>query len=298
MKRFVLSGVATGVGYWFWRYLSPQHSSLVLENQVVVVTGASSGLGAALATTFARRGARVVLSARRETALLDVEKRISPYATDTLIVPTDVTDHDQRRALVERVLEQFGQIDVLVNCAGVSGGDTFAETDATTNARILAVNLDAAVMLTHAVLPYMQRRNHGYIVNIGSISGFVPAPGYAAYSAAKGGLRAFSDALRRELHGRGVHILYAGPTWFRSEIFPPEAEALLRKFPQHSVLSAETVAEEIVEALVQGRREIVNASWLERFGVWAGRHFPRLHDVYWWLVTRYQPWYEMVRKTG
>lgn len=298
MKRMIFGGVAAGLGYWFWRYLSPQHSTLVLENQVVLVTGASSGVGAALAMAFARRGARLVLVARREADLLAVEKQISPYASQTLVVPTDITAETERQALLEQVQSTFGQIDVLVNCAGTSGGDRFPATRAATNERILTLNLTAVVMLTHAVLPQMQQRKHGYIVNIGSISGHIPAPGYAAYSASKGGLLAFSEALRRELQGLNVYVLYAAPSWVRSAMFSPEAEAVVRQMPQHSVSSAETVAEEIIEALVQGRRSVVNGNVVERFGVWVERHFPRLNDIYWFLVTRYQPWYDLLRKTG
>lgn len=298
MKQLVLSGALAGLGYWLWRYFSPEHSTLVLEDQVVVVTGASSGLGAALSMAFARRGANVVLVARREEKLQAVEQQIAPYANETLIIPTDITDETQRQQMVDRVQQQFGQVDVLVNCAGVTGGGPFVEFSTETLQRILSVNFNATVMLTREILPQMYQKNHGYVVNIGSVSGLIPTPGYATYSGTKAGLRAFSDALRRELQGRNIHVLYAAPGWMRSEMFPPEAEAMLNKMPQHHVFSTETVAEEIVEALVQGRRNVISVGTIERFGVWIEQHLPLLNNIYWFLVTRYLPWYDMLRKTG
>lgn len=298
MKKAMVSGIAAGFAYWFWRYISPQHSTIVLADKVVLISGASSGIGEALAHAFARRGAKLALLARREERLHDVAQRIAPYAAESVVIPADVTNADERSRAIAQVLGQFGTIDILVNSAGVFGGGYFEEMDRDVVLRQLDVNLKAALLLTHEVLAHMKARNSGYIVNVGSGMGRVPVPGLAAYVSTKAGLAAFSDTLRRELVDTSIKILYAAPSWVRTEMISPEAEVLLEKLPQHDLKSAETVATAIVGALVQGRHEVYTGNWLERSGIWLERHFPLVADLYWRLVWRYQPWLELTQKVG
>ncbi|PJF45016.1 MAG: hypothetical protein CUN55_00950 [Phototrophicales bacterium] len=298
MKKLLASFGIVGVGYWLWRFLSPRHSIMVLENKVVIITGASSGLGEAFAEVFARRGAKVVLAARREDRLRRVAERIAPYATDVLVMPVDITIPEQRQRLIDETLRTFGQIDILVNNAGVSGGNYYDQLDSSFIEQTLQVNLVAPLLLTRLVLPHMRQRNEGYIVNIGSAMGREPTPYFAHYCASKAGLAAFSDSLRRELFDTNIHVLYAALGWIRTEMLSPNAEDVLRQFPQHTVLSAQSVAEIVIESLVQGRYEVYSGNWIEHGGIRLERFAPRIVDWYWRFVTRYMPWLELSRKVS
>lgn len=298
LRRLVAGASMVGAGYWLWQYLSPQYSTLVLDDSVVIVTGASSGLGEALAEAFARRGAKIVLAARRIDRLESVAQRITPYAAEVLIVPTDLTAADGAQQLVTKTLDHFGRIDVLVNNAGISGGDHYDALDPAFIERTLALNLSAPLQLIRFALPHMRQRNSGFIVNVGSGMGWQATPYFSAYTASKAGLSAFSRALRRELLGTNIRVMYAALGWIRTEMVPPEQEAVLRQFPQHSILSAETVAEQIIEALVQGRYEVVTGNWIEQIGSRSDRFVPRLVDIYWRFVLRWMPWIDVARKTG
>ncbi|MCS6871752.1 MAG: SDR family NAD(P)-dependent oxidoreductase, partial [Anaerolineae bacterium] len=118
LRWFLLGSAASVAIYWLIRFLRPEHSPLVLNRAVVIITGASSGIGRAYALAFARRGARVVLAARRAALLEEVRAEIATYAADVLCVPTDVNDDAQLEHLVKTTLERYGRIDILVNNAG------------------------------------------------------------------------------------------------------------------------------------------------------------------------------------
>lgn len=298
IKRVIASASVLGIGYWTWRFLSPQHSVMVLENKVVIITGASSGVGEALAEAFARRGARIVLAARREDRLQAVLQRIAPYAADVLAIPTDITDPTQRQHLIDETLRVFGQIDVLVNNAGVSGGDQYELLEPETIEHLLAVNLVAPMLLTRLVLAHMRQRNEGYIVNVGSGMGRGATPYFTSYSASKFGLSGFSDSLRRELLETNIRVTYVTMGWTRTEMLSPEAEAVLRQFPQFDILNPDTVAESVVEGVVQGRYDIYATNWIERSGIRSEKVVPRLMDWYWRFTLRYMPWLDLARKAG
>ena len=150
LRQFLaLSGAAAGGVYWLARYLRPQHSALILTDKVVLITGASTGIGRALAFAFARRGARVALVARNEERLEAVRREIEPYSADVLVVPADLTDEAQLESAVQRTLEHFGRIDVLVNNAGLSMGGPLVDLDPARMEQMLRLNLWAAVRLTH-----------------------------------------------------------------------------------------------------------------------------------------------------
>lgn len=289
-------GLLLGLVYYFWRFFSPRHSELILQDGVVIVTGASSGIGRALAMAFARRGARVILTARREDLLEDVQREIEPYAAATHIIAADLTDEDQCQQVVAEALAHFGQVDVLVNNAGRSEGGLFQDSSVERINTIVDLNLRAPILLTRAILPHLIARGGGAIVNVASSAGRASAPTFVTYSASKHGLAAFSDALRREIQGKGVQILLALPGWTRTEMVPPQ---LVEKIDQRgfSIQEPEAVAEAIVEALVQGREEIVMGGFLIKAGLLAERYFPILHRIYWrlnltrdWIdATRYIP---------
>lgn len=295
MFRFsLLWGLLSGLGYFLWRFFSPQHSDLILENKVVIITGASSGLGRALAMAFARRGARVVLTARRRELLEDVYREIEPYAAAALVIQADLTDDEQLRRIVPETLETFGRIDVLLNNAGRNGGSLFQNTSPDRIDTHLALNLRAPMMLTHQVLPLMIAQGSGSIINIGSTTSRVAAPTFVSYGASKHGLAGFTDALRREIEGTGVRVMLALPGWVRTELVPP---VLVERVEQRgfNVLEADHVAEAFVQALLRGQEEVLVGDWLLRAAILAERYAPFLHRLYWRIyLTR--TWIDATKK--
>lgn len=280
-RLFWVGLLASGV-YWFVRYFRPKHSTLVLNDKVVIITGASSGIGRALAFAFARRAAKLVLVARRAERLEAVRREIEPYTSDVLIIPADVADDAQLERVVEETLAAFGRIDVLVNNAGIVASGPFQEQPLEQISRILTVNLAAVIKLTRLVLPHMLTHNRGYILNIGSGLGRTAMPLYAGYSASKYGLAGFSDALRRELDRTGVYVTLVLPTWVRTEMVTPEMEEVLRRYGYH-VDEPDDVAERAVLGLVHGDREIIIGGFFEWVGLFTERYLPILVRLYWKL---------------
>jgi NAD(P)-dependent dehydrogenase (short-subunit alcohol dehydrogenase family) len=228
-------------------------------SKVAIVTGASSGIGAATARELAARGATVVLAARRADRLEAEVQAIRSAGGRAHAVATDVGDPVQVAQLVECVLEAYGRIDVLVNNAGAAWSTALAETPPEEAIRLLEVNLLSAMLLTRAVLPGMLTRRCGAIVFVGSLSGRVAME--PLYSATKYGLRGFSLALRRQIAGSGVSVSLVSPGRIRT----PMTGNAAGRLPE-----PEVVAETIAALLVRPRREVVVPrrhyliAWLEQ----------------------------------
>lgn len=224
----------------------PETRAPLLTGQTAVVSGASSGIGAATAAEVARRGARVVLAARRAD-LLDTQVRaITEAGGQALAVPTDVTDAAQVAHLVARAREAFGPIGILVNNAGVLWHTQVARTSADDMAHLVETNLLGAILLTRAVLPEMLARHHGAIVSVSSLAGRVAVE--PLYSATKFGVRGFSFALRRQVAGSGVSVSVVSPGNIRTAM----TADLPKRLP-----GPERVAEAIADLLVRPRREVI-----------------------------------------
>lgn len=294
IKRTLLPLAALGL-LWRWRKQAQQQEPLDLANKVVIITGASSGIGAATAHAFAAEGARVVLAARREDALRTVQAELGIYGTpaqhaQSLVVPTDVTQDADLHQLVQTTLDTFGRIDVLVNNAGLAFGGKVHQITPAQLRRLTRVNITGPIRLTQIILPVMLRQEpvngvRGHIVNVASVAGTISAPGQAAYCATRRGLIRFSTALRREVAGTGVHVSAVCPTWTATPMIEGFSEAQLRAngglFPgEHLHLSA-VPARAIVDA-VQVNRPFVNlGGWMMRFGGWSEALVPALMDLHW-----------------
>jgi short-subunit dehydrogenase len=293
-RRLVWGSVLGGGLYWLMRYLRPQHSTLVLDDKVVLITGASSGIGRSLAFAFARRGARVVLVARRAERLEAVRREIEPYAPEALVIPSDITDEGQLQHVVTTTLDTFGSIDVLVNNAGLSLGGRLQDQHPDRIAQMLRVNLWAAIRLTQLVLPHMLEQQHGYILNVGSGQGRTAMPLFAPYAATKYGLSGFTDALRRELDGTGVRLTLVLPGWTHTDMLRPEIEALVEE-RGFTVEHPDSVAERAVMGLVHGEHEVILGGMLARLGVWTERYAPVVLRLYWrWNLTPH--WQAVISK--
>jgi short-subunit dehydrogenase len=180
-----------------------------VSGRVVVVTGASSGIGEATARAFGRAGDRVVLVARRAGLL----ERLAAELPESLVVPADLTQVDDLARVVDRTRARFGDVDVLVNNAGAGRYDWLEELSEDDIRTQIRLNLTAPILLTRAVLPMMLRRRSGVIINVGSVAGRIAAPTLSIYNATKYGLDGFTEALRREVGPQGIAvcIIYPGP---------------------------------------------------------------------------------------
>ena len=184
-----------------------------LGGKVGIVTGASRGIGALLAEGLARAGVDVALAARSEGDLLDVAARVEALGARALVCPTDLTDDDQPAALVARVEQELGPVDLLVNNAGLEIAGYSQDLDPSQIARVVSLNLTALMQLSRAVLPGMIARRRGHICNIASAAGKVARPYAAVYSATKHGVVGFSWSLRAEVAQYGVEVSVVCPAY-------------------------------------------------------------------------------------
>jgi NADP-dependent 3-hydroxy acid dehydrogenase YdfG len=217
-----------------------------LRGAVVVVTGASAGIGRATALAFARSGSVLVLSARRSDLLEDLAEEIGRRGGRALAVPANVMSDADVAALAERTLVEHGRCDVLVNNAGVPGGGPFADVAPERIDAIVRTNLLGVLSVTHAILPAMLQRGRGHVVNVASIAGLVALPGAAVYSATKHAVVAFSEALDGEVRDRGVRVTAVNPGLVRTEGFPQEG------VPGPLLVRLDSVADAIVRVARDG----------------------------------------------
>jgi short-subunit dehydrogenase len=191
-----------------------------LRGAVVVVTGASAGIGEATALRFARAGSRTVLAARRLERLEALAGEIGSRGGEAVPVRCDVTQPEDVAALVESTMSAYGRCDVLVNNAGIPGGGAFRDLSVAQIERLVRVNLLGVLLVSKAFLPSMLERGAGHVVNIASIAGRVATPGAAVYGATKHGVVAFSEALSAELRPFGILVTSVNPGLTRTEGFP------------------------------------------------------------------------------
>ena len=234
--------------------------------QTAWITGASSGIGAALAREFAGRGARTVLSGRDETRLAEVADGIE---TDALILPFDVSDTAAMQAATEQAIEWSGGVDIFVANAGISQRSAAVDTALEVYERIIAIDLTAQIAATQALLPHMVDRKSGRLVFISSIAGKVGVPLRTAYCAAKFGLIGYADALRAELSqsGLSVHVVCPGSVATDVSRNALTADGTARgksdKAIDEGIAPAEA-AQAILDGVAAGTREIIVARGVEQ----------------------------------
>jgi dehydrogenase/reductase SDR family member 7B len=244
--------------------------------RVVWITGASAGIGRSLAIAFAAAGARLVLSGRREEALLEVQRACG--TAEVRLVPFDMADLDGVPARAAEGLACFGGVDVMVHNAGLAARGRVVDTTRDVHERILRTNYEGPALLTRELLPSMFERGGGHFVVISSLSGKYGGPLLAAYAASKHALHGFFEALRAEEHERGIVVTFVVPGFVKTDI---TAHALTgsgasfgRVLPIYrNAMGPDECAERILRAVAHRRQEVL-VGGPEVWTVYLKRWFP------------------------
>lgn len=251
-----------------------------MKDKVVIITGASSGIGEALARKFAAGGSLLVVAARRIDRLTALKEELR--GTEVLVVQADVTDAVDCQNLVNAAVERFGRIDILINNAGISMRSIFEEVELDVIRRVMDVNFWGTVYCTKFALPHLLQVK-GSVVGVISIAGHVGLPGRTGYAASKFAVRGFLDTLRIENLKKGLHVLVAAPGFTASEV---RLSALNAKGLQQGesprdegkMMSAETCADHIYKAVRKRKRELILTFVEGKLTVFLGKFFPALLD--------------------
>jgi short-subunit dehydrogenase len=243
-----------------------------------VLTGASSGIGWALAQRLAEHKARLVLASRSQERLESLQTDLRSRGAEAIAIPTDVTDPGQRAHLIESAVTAFGGIDILINNAGVGAMGPFSEANESRLRRVLEVNFFGSVELTRLALPHLRQAGRAMLVNIGSVAGRRGFPGNAEYCASKFALAGWSECLRAEWAPLGIHVLLVSPGLIATDFHKNMIEDnSYYDFERHRIMSADRCARQIVRAMRYRKNEVV-ITGLGKVLVWANRFVPRLVD--------------------
>lgn len=258
-----------------------------MEDRVVLVTGASSGIGAAAARRLARPGVRIALTARRQDRLEALAQEIRARGGDALVLPADLADPAARQAVVRRIEETWGPIEVLINNAGFGYYGNVEETPWDVVERMFVVNVLAMIHLVQLAVPGMRRRGRGHIINIASVAGHIAAPPLTVYAATKFAVVGFSEGLRRELEPLGIHVTVISPGPVRTEFGRVASGLAVDPGAVPGGLDPEAVARAIERALRRPAREIVIPARY-RPAIWINAALPFLVD--WGASRQGQAW--------
>jgi NADP-dependent 3-hydroxy acid dehydrogenase YdfG len=253
----------------------------ILKEKVVLITGASSGFGAAATKRFAQEGCKIVLAARRIDRLEEMADEIKARGGDSLPIAVDVTQPAQIDAMVNAALNHYGRIDILFNNAGFGRLDWFEMLDPVKDIQAqITVDLLGVIWTARAVLPPMYKQGSGHIINMSSLAGWAAPPLYTVYSAAKFGVRGFTEALRREANPFGVKVsaIYPGSaaTEFQTHIGQNKAKRRF-KSPRWLSLTADDVARAVVDLAKRPRRSLI-LPWMMMFSLLVNSHLTGLSD--------------------
>lgn len=236
-----------------------------LHGKVVLITGASSGFGEDAARLFAKEGCKVVLAARRLEKLQQLAADIQSEGGEAIAIPVDINRSEEIDVMVQTALDLYERIDILFNNAGFGAVDWFEELDSERHIEtLISVNLTGTMLVTRAILPDMLDRGSGHIINMASVAGLIASPLITTYSASKYGVRAFTDALRREVSALGVKVsgIYPGPaaTEFGMHLKKTRTREAINRII-HLRMTSKYVARRVVDVAKHPRRSLVIPWW-------------------------------------
>jgi short-subunit dehydrogenase len=224
----------------------------------VVITGASSGIGRALAKTFARKGHAVLAVARREERILALcQEMAEEHAASIQCLALDITSRGGPQTLFEEAIRVFGKLHVLINAAGMSPYQEFRELNTRHLSQILALNIQSLTELCHLFMPHMLAHGEpSHVVNVGSVGGYAPLPRFAVYTGSKHYVRVFTNMLYHEYRGSNIRVsaLHPGGTLTEFQVL---AGQRVKEFARKAIMTPEQVAEVAYPAILKGKRVIV-----------------------------------------
>jgi short-subunit dehydrogenase len=253
-----------------------------MKDKVCIITGASSGIGKALAYEYASRGHRISISARRKDILRSVADDIkSKFAVDVLAITADVSKEEDCKSIIDQTIEQFGQIDILINNAGISQRALLKDLPIDSLREVMGINYWGTVYCTKFALEHLLKTK-GSVVAVSSISGFSPLPARTAYCSSKYAVHGFLESLRVENMETGLHVMIAAPEYTSTEIRKHAIVAGGEKQgesprDEHDMLTPEFVAYRIAKGVSKRRRTLVIGK-MGTLTVIVTRLFPKLSD--------------------
>lgn len=251
------------------------------KGKVVWVTGASAGIGEALVKAFAKEGARVVLTARREGELERVRTEAGLSTERSLILAADVTDFDNAPNLAAKVLAKFGQIDMVVHNAGVSQRSYIQETGFDVYQKMMDINFFSTVAITKAALPNMLKHNAGHFIVISSVAGKIGTIMRSGYCASKHALHGFFDSLRAEYFDQHIKVTTVCPGYIQTDVSVNALNESGEKYGKMDAnqargMSAEECASRILKAVSRDRKEVYIGGLKEVAAIYVRRFFPAI----------------------
>jgi NADP-dependent 3-hydroxy acid dehydrogenase YdfG len=232
-----------------------------IQDKVVVITGASSGIGEATAKELASKGAKLVLAARREDRLKKLQEEIQNNGGQAIYKVTDVTSHEQMEDLAEVALKEFGKIDVLVNNAGLMPNSFLHQKKIDDWNKMIDVNIKGVLYGIAAVLPFMREQKSGHIINLSSVAGHVSGATAAVYAGTKFAVRAITEGLRKEEYGNNIRTTIISPGMVKTELPGSITDENFRPFVEQmyeGAINAEAIARAIAFAIEQPSDVAIN----------------------------------------
>ncbi len=252
-----------------------------LQNKVVWVTGASSGIGEALVYELAPKHCKIILSARRQTELERVQKQAQLSHENSLILPLDMEKPETFSEAFNKVLEKFQRLDVLILNAGISQRSLAKDTLLEVDKRLMNVNFFGTIALTKTVLPHFLTRKEGHFAVVTSVTGLYGTPWRTAYAASKHALHGFFDALRAELHDYNIYVTIIAPGFVKTAISLNALTAdgtPLNQMDEGQAkgISPQKCAHDIIRGIEKNKNLVLTGGFKEIFGVYLKRFFPNL----------------------
>ena len=252
-----------------------------MKDKVIIITGASSGIGKALAFSFGREGAKIVITGRKEAPLMEVSQELTKAGIENFALVSDVSIETDNIEMIEKTIKQYGKIDVLINNAGISMRSMFEDCDLNVIKSLMDINFWGTVYATKYALPHI-KATKGSIVGVSSIAGYRGLPVRTGYSASKFAVNGFLEALRTELLQTGVHVLTACPGFTASNIRVAalgsdgnsKGETMR---DEGKMMSSEEVADRILKAVKNRDRDMI-LTFKGKAIIWINKLFPKLAD--------------------